>query len=207
MTEIISQNNKVGAKQVFFKVPPSIARVRVMPPFPPHFNVGRVVFWILRNYFHESDRAAVHGKRAVNIEMWGRGAGHRNSSEMRPPIILRKYFRHQYPHRPGRGQNVRIRKELLMGPNRAPDQFESKSCEFGWPRQFRFRWRAAVRRISPTAIAGESLSFIAAARATRIRGTYRKKQKSLNPGHAKPNTKLRSNTGSKGLRMGGARSG
>ena len=32
------------------------------------------MFWILRNYFHESDRAEVHGKRAVNIEIRGRGA-------------------------------------------------------------------------------------------------------------------------------------
>jgi len=41
-----------------------------------------------------------------------------------------------------------------------------------------------------------------------VRGTYRKKQKSLNPGHVKPNPKLRTNTGSKGLLiMGGVGGG
>ena len=95
------------------------------------------MFWILRNYFHESDRAEVHGKRAVNIEMWGRGAGHQNISEMRPAIILRNYFRHQYPHRPGRGQNVRICVDPVSWPNRTPEQIESKSCVFGWARPFR----------------------------------------------------------------------
>ena len=65
------------------------------------------------------------------------GAGHQNITGMRPAIILRNYFRHQYPHRPGRGQNVRICVDPVSWPNRTPEQIESKSCVFGWARPFR----------------------------------------------------------------------
>ena len=91
----------------------------------------------MRSYFHESDRAEAHEKLGVNIEIGGMGQSLPKIMEMCSSISLRSYFRHQYPQRAGRGQNVTIRMEPVSCPNRTPEQIEAKSCVFGWARPFR----------------------------------------------------------------------
>ena len=122
---------------LFSKAPLRLRECASCPPSPHTSMLDELCFGFCEIISTKVTEQRSMGKAPSTLKFGGRGAGHRNISEMRPAIILRNYFRHQYPHRPGRGQNVRICVDPVSWPNRTPEQIESKSCVFGWARPFR----------------------------------------------------------------------
>ena len=100
-----------------------------------------------------------------------------------------------------------LRKKMILTPDDVKQRYD-------WSKQYRNKpkswWLKRVQihldnhhfKVATTA---KSRSLLAK---RRVRGVYRKKQKSLRSGHVKPDPKLRLNTGTKGiLKMGGVGGG
>ena len=92
---------------LFSKTPLRLRECAPSPPSPHISMLGELCFGFCEIISTKVTEQRSMGNALSTLKCGGRGAGHQNISDMRPAIILRNYFRHQYPHRPGRGQNVR----------------------------------------------------------------------------------------------------